>query len=67
MSDQDEWEGIVEKKSRGLLDGANMYRRLKIRLVDGSTKKVRIDRELWDSVTEGDIVAKAAGEGPVKR
>lgn len=61
------WEGIVVKKSRGLLDGSNMYRRLTIRLVDGSTTKVRVDRQLWSSVTEGDLVTKAAGEDPVKQ
>ncbi|KRC65321.1 hypothetical protein ASE12_11440 [Aeromicrobium sp. Root236] len=62
----DEWEGIVVKKSRGLLDGSNMYRRLTIRLVDGSTTKVRVDRQLWNALTEGDLVTKAAGEDPVK-
>lgn len=67
MSSQLEWEGIVVRKSRGLYDGANMYRRLKIRLVDGSTTKVRVKRALWDSVTEGDLVSKAPGEEPVKR
>ena len=67
MSKNDEWEGIVVKKSRGLFDGSNMYRRLKIRLVDGSTMKVRVGRALWNAVTEGDLVTKAAGEDPVKR
>ena len=67
MNSQVEWEGIVEKKSRGLYDGANMYRRLKIRLVDGSTTKVRVKRALWDSVTEGDLVSKSYGQDPVKR
>lgn len=66
MTSRDEWEGIVVKKSRGLLDGSNMYRRLTIRLVDGSTTKVRVGRALWDAVTEGDLVTKAAGEDPVK-
>jgi hypothetical protein len=63
----EEWEGIVVKKSRGLLDGSNMYRRLTIRLVDGSTTKVRVGRALWDSVTEGDLITKAPGQDPVKQ
>jgi hypothetical protein len=63
----DTWEGVVLKKSRGLLDGSNMYRRLTIRLADGTTSKVRVDRDLWSTVTEGDIVSKAPGENPVKR
>ena len=67
MSKNDEWEGIVVKKSRGLFDGSNMYRRLKIRLVDGTTIKVRVGRTLWNSVTEGDLLTKAPGEDPVKQ
>ena len=63
----EEWTGIVVKKSRGLLDGSTMYRRLTIRLVDGSTTKVRVGRDLWDSVTEGDLITKASGEDPVKQ
>jgi hypothetical protein len=63
----DTWEGVVLKKSRGLLDGSNMYRRLTIRLADGTTSKVRVDRDLWSTVTEGDVVSKAPGENPVKR
>ena len=63
----EEWKGIVVKKSRGLLDGSNMYRRLTIRLVDGSTTKVRVGRALWDSVAEGDLITKATGEDPIKQ
>lgn len=63
----DAWEGTVVKKSRGLLDGSNMYRRLKIRRADGTTTKVRVDRDLWNSLTEGDVVSKAPGQKPVKR
>lgn len=63
----DVWEGIVVKKSRGLLDGSNLYRRLTIRHPDGTTTRVRVDRELWDALTEGDTVAKAPGESAVKR
>jgi hypothetical protein len=61
------WDGTVTKKSRGLLDGSSMYRRLKIRLADGSTIKVRVSRDLWNAVSEGDQVAKAAGQDPVRR
>jgi hypothetical protein len=63
----DTWEGIVIKKSRGLLDGSNMYHRLRIRLTNGSVTKIRVSRDLWNSVTEGDRVTKAAGQDPVKR
>jgi len=64
---KDAWEGTVIKKSRGLLDGSSMYRRLKIRLTDGTNTKVRVSRDLWNAVTEGDTVTKVAGQDPVKR
>jgi hypothetical protein len=60
------WDGTVVKKSRGLLDGSNMYRRLEVRLSDGQTRKVRVSRALWDSVEVGDSVSKADGQDPVK-
>jgi hypothetical protein len=63
----DAWEGTVVKKTRGLLDGSNMYRRLKIRQADGSTKKVRVGRTFWKAVSKGDVVAKAAGQEPTRR
>ena len=64
---KDSWDGTVIKKSRGLLDGSSMYRRLEIRLADGSVTKVRVSRDLWNAVTEGDTVVKGAGQDPVKR
>ena len=63
----DAWEGVVVRKSRGLLDGSNMYRRLKILHADGTTTKVRVDRALWDEVAEGDLVSKAPGQPPERR
>ncbi|KAA8885425.1 hypothetical protein F3087_27675 [Nocardia colli] len=63
---QQEWHGTVVKKSRGLLDGANLYRRLVVRLDDGSTVKVRVGRTLWDSLDAGDSVTKRSGAEPVK-
>jgi hypothetical protein len=62
----DAWEGTVVKKSRGLLDGSNMYRRLKVRLVDGTVSRVRVGKELWNQVEVGDTVSKAAGQDPVR-
>ncbi|WP_076261855.1 DUF7489 domain-containing protein [Intrasporangium flavum] len=61
------WDGTVVKKSRGLLDGSNLYRRLELRLADGGVTKVRVDRELWDSLEVGDRVSKEPGADPVKR
>ncbi len=64
---KDAWEGTVIKKSRALLDGSNMYRRLKIRRTDGTTTSVRVRRDFWQTVTEGDIVSKAPGHEPRKK
>ncbi|WP_369215497.1 DUF7489 domain-containing protein [Streptomyces flavofungini] len=62
----DAWEGIVENKSRGMLDGANMYHFVEIRRPDGTAMKVRVARGLWKSVAVGDRVVKGAGDDPVK-
>jgi hypothetical protein len=59
------WQGTVIKKSRGLLDGSNLYRRLTIRLTDGQTIKIRVNRDLWNAVSVGETVTKAAGQDPL--
>lgn len=61
---RDAWEGTVVRKRRALMDGSNLYRRLEIRSADGRTRKVRVSRELWDAVVEGDVVSKAPGQDP---
>lgn len=61
------WEGVVAEKKRGMTDGSTMFYYLKLRLGDGTTKRVRVRRDLWKSVEEGDFVTKAAGAEPVKR
>ena len=63
----DTFEGTVIKKSRGLLDGSNMYRRLKVSLEDGTTITVRVNRGLWNDVAVGDTAWKESGKDPVKR
>ncbi|MGQ4361656.1 DUF7489 domain-containing protein [Streptomyces sp. SAS_272] len=62
----DAWEGIVEDKSRGMVDGANMYHFIKLRRADGQSMKVRIDRGLWKSIAIGDRIVKEPGSGPAK-
>ncbi|MFD7877777.1 hypothetical protein ACFV5G_27385 [Streptomyces sp. NPDC059766] len=62
----DAWEGIVEDKSRGMLDGANMYHFVKVRRADGQFMKVRVDRGLWKSMSVGDRIVKEPGSGPAK-
>lgn len=58
---------MVLDKSRGLTDGANLYRYLTVRLSTGESRKIRVDRGLWNSVAEGDGVVKRAGADPVKK
>ncbi|MCX8558537.1 hypothetical protein OS121_26140 [Mycolicibacterium mucogenicum] len=58
-----EWDGTVVKKSRALLDGANLYRRLRIRLDDGQTITVRVDRATWKELSVGDRVSNTPEGG----
>ena len=58
-----EWDGTVVKKSRALLDGANLYRRLRIRRDDGQTITVRVDRATWKELSVGDRVSNTPEGG----
>lgn len=61
------WEGVVLDKSRGMTDGSNMYHHLRIKLPDGTSKRVRVGRDLWNSVQAGDSVIKTSGGEPAKK
>jgi len=61
------WEGVVLEKSRGMTDGANLYRYLTVRLSTGRARKIRVDRDLWDAVAQGDGIVKEAGAKPAKK
>ncbi|BBC98213.1 MULTISPECIES: DUF7489 domain-containing protein [Streptomyces] len=58
------WHGTVVKKSRALLDGSNLYRRLELRLDDGTLIKVKVDPDLWKQLSVGDRLVKREGEDP---
>lgn len=60
----DVWTGTVAKKSRALLDGSNLYRRLTVQLGDGSLMRVKVDRGLWNKLEPGDRIVKRQGERP---
>ncbi|GGJ33282.1 DUF7489 domain-containing protein [Streptomyces brasiliensis] len=62
----DSWEGVVIDKSRGMLDGSNMYHFVEVRLADGESAKVRISRRLWKSIAAGDRIVKRPGADPAK-
>lgn len=64
MAHKDAWSGTVLRKSRGLLDGSNLYRRLTVELDDGTSMKVRVDRTLWGQVEVGDRLVKEADADP---
>ena len=60
----DAWSGTVVKKSRALLDGSSLHRRLKVRLDDGTERDVRVERAVWKELEVGDRLVKPAGEKP---
>ncbi|WP_442305791.1 DUF7489 domain-containing protein [Streptomyces sp. 2RAF24] len=64
----DAWEGVVVSKSRGMLDGSNLYHFVEVRLADGEGEpmKVRIGRRLWKSLDVNDRVIKRPGAEPAK-
>lgn len=62
----DHWEGIVTHKSRGMLDGSNMYHFVEVRLTDGESVKVRISRRLWKSIEVDDRIVKRPGAEPTR-
>ncbi|WP_405657970.1 hypothetical protein OG379_00280 [Streptomyces sp. NBC_01166] len=62
----DAWEGVVSHRSRGMLDGSNMYHFLEVRLVDGASVKVRVGRRFWKTIAVGDRIAKRPNADPYK-
>ncbi|MFB8181530.1 hypothetical protein ACFC8N_37020 [Streptomyces sp. NPDC055966] len=67
VHEEDAWDGIVIDKTREAPDGSNHYHYVEVRLQDGTTKKARIDKALWESLATGDRLVKEAGTtAPVK-
>lgn len=64
MKDRSEWAGVVVKKSRALLDGSSLYRRVTIRYDDSTEAKIRLDRALWKQIKVGDRLVKELGQKP---
>ncbi|MFD9789859.1 hypothetical protein ACFWXK_02790 [Streptomyces sp. NPDC059070] len=58
---EDVWDGVVTDKTRRATDGSNLYHYVEIRLQDGTSKKVRVEKALWESLTPGDRLVKEAG------
>ena len=61
------WEGVVVNKSRNMPDGSSMYYYVTVQFTDGDTKKIRIDRDLWESLSEDEGIVKVAGQDPARR
>ncbi|MGW2209346.1 DUF7489 domain-containing protein [Streptomyces sp. NPDC001781] len=59
-------EGTVSDKSRGMLDGSDMYHFVELRLENGESTKVRVGRQLWKSLALGDRLVKRPGQDPAK-
>ncbi|MCK9932303.1 hypothetical protein MXD62_35055 [Frankia sp. Mgl5] len=64
MRDESAWNAVVVKKSRALLDGSNLYRRVTIRHDDGHQERIRVSRALWKQLKAGDRLVKEAGHDP---
>ena len=64
MGREDAWSGTVVKKSRALLDGSNLYRRVTVETDAGATEKIRVERALWKELNVGDRLIKDAGRQP---
>jgi hypothetical protein len=64
LGQDDVWSGTVIKKSRALLDGSNLYRRVTVETDTGGTEKIRVDRALWKELNVGDRLIKDAGQVP---
>lgn len=64
MSSDDVWDATVVKKSRGLLDGSNLYRQLTVRHADGQEDTIRVSKQLWKQIDVGDRLVKEAGLEP---
>ncbi|GAA3453245.1 DUF7489 domain-containing protein [Dactylosporangium matsuzakiense] len=58
------WSGTVAKKSRAAFDGSNLYRRLAVRLDDGTTIDVEVGRALWRELEVGDRLVQDEGGAP---
>ena len=61
---EDAWSGTVIKKSRALMDGSNLYRRLQVRLEDGTQLEVKVGRTIWKELRVGDRLVKDRGAEP---
>jgi hypothetical protein len=60
------WDAKVLAKSRRMPDGSFLYRYVEIELKDGGTRKIRVDKGLYDSLKVGDRINKQAGAAPTK-
>lgn len=61
VREEDAWDGVVIDKTRRATDGSNLYHYAKLRLQDGTTKKVRLDKDLWRSLEPGNRLVKEPG------
>jgi hypothetical protein len=64
MNDEAAWSAVVVKKSRALLDGSNLHRRVTIRHDSGHEEKIRVSRAIWNQIKAGDRLVKEAGRDP---
>lgn len=60
----DAWEGTVIEKSRGMLDGSNMYHFVTVEKFGVGVDRIRVKRRLWKAASKGDAIVKRPGDYP---
>ncbi len=64
---EDAWEGVVIDTTRRATDGSNLYHYVEVRRPDGKTRKFRIEKDLWETLSPGDRLVKEPGtSAPVR-
>lgn len=60
------WEGTVTGKTRDMYTRGRLRYFVTVRLAGGKIRKIRIDKRLWNCLSEGDELLKEAGSAPAK-
>jgi uncharacterized linocin/CFP29 family protein len=60
------WEGVVTAKTRDMYTRGRLRYFVTVRFPGGETRKIRIDKRLWNCLSEGNEIVKEAGSAPAK-
>ncbi len=45
----------------------NLYHYLDVQFAGGDTRKIRVDRKLWNLLSAGDEIVKTPGQDPIRK